>query len=74
MAELKLGRLPERTPVKLTVSLSPDLAERLAAYQALYLKIYEREEPIGELAAAMIAAFLDSDRAFIAARKADGKA
>jgi hypothetical protein len=74
MAELKLGKLPDRTPVKLTISLTPDLAERLAAYQALYLKTYEREETIGELATAMLAAFLDADRAFVAAWKASGKA
>jgi hypothetical protein len=69
VADLKLPQLPDRTPVKLTISLPPELAERLAAYAKLYQTTYEREEPIGELVPAMLAAFLDSDRAFVAAWK-----
>ncbi len=64
MAELKLGKLPERTPVKLTISLSPDLHAALGEYAALYAESYGREEPIGELAAAMLGAFLEGDRGF----------
>jgi len=36
MPELKLARLPDRTPVKLTISVLPDLHQRLGDYAALY--------------------------------------
>lgn len=31
MVELKLGKLPDRTPVKLTITITPDLQARLQA-------------------------------------------
>ena len=31
---IKLAKLPDRTPVKLTISLAPDLLQALACYQA----------------------------------------
>ena len=36
MPEIKLGRLPDRTPVKLTVMLSPDLHDALNDYARIY--------------------------------------
>lgn len=68
MVDLKLAKLPDRTPVKLTVSVSPDLHGALTAYAALYAETYGREEPVAELVPAMLAAFLESDRAFARAR------
>lgn len=64
MAEIRLPRLPDRTPVKIGVVVLPELADRLASYAALYAKTYGAEEPIAELIPAMLAAFLDSDREF----------
>ena len=64
MAELKLAKLPERTPVKLAISITPDLHQSLQDYAALYAEAYGREELIAELIPAMLAAFLESDRAF----------
>lgn len=64
MADLKLGRLPDRTPVKLAVMLPPDLHQALQAYAAAYEHTYGVAEPLAELIPAMLAAFLDSDRAF----------
>lgn len=32
MANLKLGKLPDRTPAKLTISITPDLQAALQAY------------------------------------------
>jgi hypothetical protein len=32
MARLRLGKLPDRTPVKLTISISPELNRALADY------------------------------------------
>ena len=34
MTGIKLAKLPDRTPVKLTISLTPDLLQALARYQA----------------------------------------
>lgn len=64
MTDLKLGRLPDRTPVKLTITLPPDLHQALIRYAALYAENYGHEEPVIELIPAMLSGFLDSDRAF----------
>lgn len=70
MADLKLARLPDRTPVKLAITITPDLQSALKEYAALYAQTYGTEEPIAELIPAMLAAFLDSDRNFVRAREA----
>lgn len=64
MPELKLAQLPDRTPVKLGISVMPDLHQALVAYAAPYAQAYGREEPVADLIPAMLAAFLESDRAF----------
>ncbi|WP_157846856.1 DUF2274 domain-containing protein, partial [Sphingobium fuliginis] len=68
MADLKLPRIPERTPVKLTISILPDLHRAVVEYAALYSQTYGREEPITELIPAMLEAFLESDRVFVKSR------
>ncbi len=70
--ELKLARLPERTPVKIAISVPPDLAAALADYAASYENSYGHCEPVAELIPAMLSTFLDSDRAFAKARKGLG--
>lgn len=67
MTILKLAKLPDRTPVKISVLLTPELRERLGQYAALYGEIYGQKATISELIPAMVAAFLDSDRGFIKA-------
>ena len=69
MAELKLQRLPERAPVKLTVSLSPELARDLDDYAAAYEVAYGTRESVAELVPFMLERFLTSDRAFARGRK-----
>lgn len=64
MTELKLGRLPDRTPVKLTLHLPPELHQALVSYAALYEQSYGAAEPLQELVPAMLASFLDADKAF----------
>jgi hypothetical protein len=64
MPELKLPQLPDRTPVKLSISVMPDLHQALVEYAALYSQTYGREEPVADLIPAMLAAFLESDRVF----------
>jgi hypothetical protein len=56
--------LPDRTPVKLTLSVHPELAAALQDYAALYEQTYGQAEPIAELIPFMLASFLESDRAF----------
>lgn len=64
VAGLKLSKLPDRTPVKLTISISPGLHQRLQDYASAYAQAYQAEEPLTELIPAMLAAFLDGDRGF----------
>lgn len=64
MAAIRLAKLPDRTAVKLTILVLPELQQRLAGYAAFYQQTYGSEEPIAELVPAMLTAFLDSDRAF----------
>lgn len=70
MADLKLAQLPDRTPVKLSISVMPDLLQALTDYAALYATTYGRDEPVAELIPAMLGAFLESDRAFVRDRDA----
>jgi len=68
MPELKLARLPDRTPVKLAITVTPDLHQMLQQYAALYAETYGREESVTDLVPAMLAAFLESDRNFVRSR------
>ncbi|MEI9850170.1 MAG: DUF2274 domain-containing protein [Sphingomonas sp.] len=61
---LKLPRLPDRNPVRLTVGLPPDLHQALSDYAALYAETYGRTEAVADLVPYMLQGFLDSDRAF----------
>lgn len=68
MVDLKLARIPDRTPVKLTITVLPDLHQALRDYARIYAEAYGREEPVSELVPAILSAFLDSDRAFVKVR------
>lgn len=68
MPDLKLSRLPDRTPVKLAISLLPDLHETLLDYARLYQATYGQAEALADLIPHMLSAFLDSDRAFAKSR------
>lgn len=68
MSGIRLPKLPDRTPVKLSISILPDLHQRLQDYAAVYAEHYGSEEPVAELIPAMLAAFLDSDREFARGR------
>ena len=68
MPDLKLGKLADRTPIKLAIMIMPDLAADLAAYAAAYQEAYGKEEAITDLIPAMLAAFLESDRNFVRGR------
>ncbi|WP_414900145.1 DUF2274 domain-containing protein [Sphingomonas flavalba] len=68
MAELKLARLPDRTPVKLSISIMPDLHQALIDYAALYAETYGIQEQVSDLIPAMLAGFIESDRGFLRTR------
>ncbi|KTE76862.1 DUF2274 domain-containing protein [Sphingopyxis sp. A083] len=69
MAELKLPRLPDRRPIKITISVMPDLIEALNAYAEAYEVAYGRRESVPDLIPFMLSGFLASDRSFSRARK-----
>ena len=64
MPDLKLPRLPDRTPVKLVLNIPPDLNEALARYADAYAEQYGTSESVGDLVPYMLRCFLDSDREF----------
>ena len=68
MPELKLPKLPDRTPVKLTFNASPELKQSLEDYAAIYRQTYSTDEPVAELIPVMLEAFLAGDRGFLKAR------
>lgn len=68
MADLRLPKLPDRTPVKVSVQATPQLFADLTRYAALYKEAYGQEEAVSDLIPSMLTAFLDSDRAFAKAR------
>jgi hypothetical protein len=70
---IKLPRLPDRTPVKLTITLTPDLKHALDEYALLYADTYMVDEPLAELIPHMLHSFVKSDRAFITAKKSGRK-
>jgi hypothetical protein len=71
-SSIKLGRLPDRTPVKLTILVSPELHRALRDYAEAYAAAYGDAEPVAELVPAILADFLRSDRAFLRSRKSSG--
>ena len=62
--ELKLAKLPERTPVKITITVKPTLNTALQAYAELYRETYGDSETVAELIPYMLQSFLDADRNF----------
>ncbi len=66
---MKLAKLPDRTPVKMNVVLTPSLAKRLREYADLYAETYGNKEEISELIPFILQAFLDSDAGYKAKLK-----
>jgi hypothetical protein len=66
---LKLTQLPDRIPVKLTITLQPELKKALDDYAALYARTYGVEEPVAELVPFMLDSFLKADAGFRKGRK-----
>ncbi|BCM17830.1 DUF2274 domain-containing protein [Mesorhizobium sp. J8] len=73
MANLKLGKLPDRTPSKITITVNAELSQALQDYAALYRETYGETETVAELIPFMLMEFLESDRTFAKARKGGWK-
>ena len=66
---LKLARIPDRTPVKLTIIVPPELNDALNDYAAAYQEAYGASESVAGLVPAMLTSFIESDREFMRARQ-----
>ncbi|MEO8455584.1 MAG: DUF2274 domain-containing protein [Sphingomicrobium sp.] len=69
MGGIKLGRIPDRTPVRITISVPPELGQTLNDYSDFYAQSYGVAEPLSELIPAMLQSFVDGDHAFRRARR-----
>ena len=67
---LRLDKLPDRTPVRMSLSVDPELASALSDYAEIYRQTYGAEEKPEALIPAMIDSFLASDAGFKRARRA----
>lgn len=69
MAELKLAKLPDRTPIKLTITVGAELHQALKDYADLYQATYGMSEQVPDLIPFILEAFLQSDKAFVRSGK-----
>jgi hypothetical protein len=68
MTELKLAKIPDRKPVKLSINVTPHLHALLTDYADLYRENYGQSESIADLIPYILQSFLDSDRVFAKSR------
>ena len=66
---LKLEKLPDRKPSKITFTAGPALKAGLEAYAKVYLERYGEKESVAELIPFMLDAFMKADPDFRRARK-----
>ena len=67
---LRLDKLPDRTPVRMSIAVDPDLASALVDYAEIYRQTYDAEEKPEALIPAMLENFLGNDAGFKRARRA----
>ncbi len=72
MPDIKLARLPDRTPVKLVLKLAPDLHRSLCDYARFYQAEHGEAVPLEDLVPAMVASFMAGDRGFAKAAREGG--
>jgi hypothetical protein len=70
---MKLSRLPDRNPVRLTISVMPDLNGALVAYAEAYKSAYGEAASVTDLIPEMLKGYLASDREFTNGRKSGDK-
>lgn len=69
MSALKIGQLPDTTPVKMNIALPPTLQADLEDYARVYEQAYGQSAKVAELIPSMLEAFMASDSNFKKARK-----
>ena len=67
---LRIGKLPDLTPVKMTVSLDREVHQMLEDYARIYGESYGENVKPAELVPSMIGGFQSTDNGFKRARKA----
>jgi hypothetical protein len=67
--KLKLAKLPDMKPAKITVALPPDLMGNLEVYAKIYEQTYGEKQSVGALIPSMLAGFLASDHGFKKAKR-----
>jgi len=67
---LRIGKLPDLTPVKMTIQVEPEVHRQLEDYARIYNERYGEEVAPVVLVPSMLASFLASDHGFKKARKA----
>jgi hypothetical protein len=65
MAELKLAKLPDRTPVKLTITVGAEVHQMLKDYADAYQAAYGSAEQVVDLIPFMLEAFIQGDKGFV---------
>ena len=66
---LKLEKLPDRDPAKITFTASPELKSALIDYAELYRCAYGQKESVADLIPFMLDAFMNADPGFKRSRK-----
>jgi len=66
---LRIGKLPDLTPVKMTIQVDPELHQMLEDYARIYNESYDGSVAPAALVPSMLAGFLGSDSGFKRARK-----
>lgn len=67
---LRIAKLPDLTPVKMTIHVEPEVHRLLEDYARIYNERYDEDVAPGVLIPSMLASFLASDNGFKKARKA----
>ena len=67
---LRIGKLPDLTPVKMTIQVDPELHQLLEDYARIYNESYDGSVGPAALVPSMLAGFLASDSGFKKARRA----
>lgn len=67
---MKLAKLPDRSPVRITFQASPEQNQALQDYADFYRATYGETATVPDLVPFMLDEFIDADRAFAKFRKA----
>ena len=69
-AELKIGPLKDKRPIKLSIEVDPDLHADLKDYASVYERAYGQRADIKALIPSMLRTLMDADAGFKRSRKA----